>query len=287
MWFKVDDGLAFHRKTLRAGNPAMGLWVRAGSEVAGQLTDGFVSVLLARQLGTPGQARSLVEAGLWHRDDDVGECAACVEQGMLEVVERAREPGYVFHEWWLRNPSRADVEQDREEARQRMARVRGRRRGPDGSPERSRERPPNVRGSFALPGPARPDPTPLLTLISRLAACDTRASAAPPPAEQVALWQELAGPGVDLEGEARAYLERNLGRPARDEAAAWVGWLRAGARHRTGHRPPSPPRQHCGTPDCVDGWLPDRDGAAVACPACKPHLTRRLRAVPDPRTEAS
>lgn len=30
-WFKVDDHLAFHRKTLAAGNEAMGLWVRAGS----------------------------------------------------------------------------------------------------------------------------------------------------------------------------------------------------------------------------------------------------------------
>lgn len=29
-WFKVDDTLALHGKVVAAGNPAMGLWVRAG-----------------------------------------------------------------------------------------------------------------------------------------------------------------------------------------------------------------------------------------------------------------
>ena len=30
-WFNVDDGFAFHRKAVRAGNAAIGLWTRAGS----------------------------------------------------------------------------------------------------------------------------------------------------------------------------------------------------------------------------------------------------------------
>src|SRR4051812_8941676 len=103
VWFNVDDGLAFHRKTLRAGNAAMGLWVRAGAECAGQLTDGFVSVLLARQLGKSAEIRALVDAELWHRSEHVDKCPECVENGMLLVVAQAGEPGFVFHEWWVRN----------------------------------------------------------------------------------------------------------------------------------------------------------------------------------------
>jgi hypothetical protein len=83
-------------------------------------------------------------------------------------------------------------------------------------------------------------------LVGRLAVSDARGTA-PPPAEQIALWQDIAGPGVDLEDEARAYLERNLGRPARDEAAAWIGWLKAGARRRT---PPTNPPPRCGSAEC-------------------------------------
>jgi hypothetical protein len=98
----------------------------------------------------------------------------------------------------------------------------------------------------------------------------------------VALWQELAGHGVDLEQEARRYLEINAGRPAKNEHAAWTGWLRKGAARRAANAPAAS-RAGCGSPDCTDGWLPDRDGVPVACPTCKPHLVRppRLRAVPD------
>jgi hypothetical protein len=137
------------------------------------------------------------------------------------------------------------------------------------------------------PGQARPGQvqTPLLTLVGRLAVSD--AGNAPPPAEQIALWQDIAGPGVDLEDEARRYLELNLGRPARDEAAAWVGWLRSGARRRAadghcncaarganGHPTHDGGRRRsCTLPGCADGWLPDdHDGRPVPCPTCRPHL---------------
>ena len=86
-WFKVDDTLAFHTKTLAAGNAAMGLWVRAGAWSMQTLTDGFIPDSLARQLGTPKQARDLVAAGLWDKAPG----------------------GYQFHEWGDRQPTAADV----------------------------------------------------------------------------------------------------------------------------------------------------------------------------------
>lgn len=86
-WFRVDDNLAFHAKTLAAGNAAMGLWVRAGSWSMQQLTDGRIPQQVARQLGRKSEADRLVAAGLW--------------------CERA--DGYEFHEWFGRQPSALDV----------------------------------------------------------------------------------------------------------------------------------------------------------------------------------
>lgn len=90
-WFKVDDNLAFHAKTIKAGNAAMGLWVRAGAWSMQTLTDGFVPHEVARQLGSRAEARRLIAADLWLEKDD----------------------GYEFHEWQQRQPSRAKISADR------------------------------------------------------------------------------------------------------------------------------------------------------------------------------
>lgn len=101
-WFKVDDTLSFHAKTVAAGNAAIGLWVRAGSWSMQTLSDGFIPLQIARQMGTPTEIRRLVDAGLWDEKDD----------------------GYVFHEWDQRQPSRVQVNADREAARLRQQRGR-------------------------------------------------------------------------------------------------------------------------------------------------------------------
>jgi hypothetical protein len=103
-WFKVDDTLSFHTKTVEAGNAAMGLWVRAGSWSMQTLSDGFIPDAIADQLGTKAQARALVAAGMWHR----------------------RGKGYVFHEWDQRQPTKAQVHADRAATaeRQRVSRER-------------------------------------------------------------------------------------------------------------------------------------------------------------------
>lgn len=103
-WFKVDDNLAFHQKALQAGNAAMGLWVRAGSWCAQQLTDGYVPLEMARTLGTKQEAKRLVDARLWFE----------------------REGGYEFWQWSEegRQPTRTEVETKRKEARERQRRAR-------------------------------------------------------------------------------------------------------------------------------------------------------------------
>jgi hypothetical protein len=107
-WFKVDDQFATHQKVVAAGNTAVGLWVRAGSWSAAQLTDGFVPHhMLAILGGKKADARRLVEVGLWHET----------------------EGGYLFHQWSDegRQPTRQSVEERRQTDRERKAEARAER----------------------------------------------------------------------------------------------------------------------------------------------------------------
>jgi len=90
-WFRVDDNLAFHHKTLAAGNAAMGLWVRAGAWSQQMLTGGFVPDAVAQQLGGKALAKRLVDAALWER----------------------LPTGYAFHEWSQRQPDAGKVKEAR------------------------------------------------------------------------------------------------------------------------------------------------------------------------------
>lgn len=101
-WFKVDDTFAYHAKATAAGNAALGLWVRAGAWSMQHLTDGFIPNHVAKNLGSPSEIRRLIGAELWVQKDE----------------------GYVFHEWSQRQPSRVQLESDREAARGRQRRAR-------------------------------------------------------------------------------------------------------------------------------------------------------------------
>ena len=98
-WFKVDDGLHKHRKRIRAGVEAMGLWVIAGSWCADELTDGWVPADVVDYLA-PGVGRDLAKrletARLWIADTRDGE------------------EGWQFHEWTDQQPTRDEVTAQRE-----------------------------------------------------------------------------------------------------------------------------------------------------------------------------
>lgn len=120
-WFNVDDGFAFHRKAVRAGNAAIGLWTRAGSWCAQQLTDGFVPEDMVEVLGTANQARRLVAAGLWIAVDN----------------------GYQFHQFNEvgRNPSRESVLKKRDQDAEKKRLMRERKAGKYGSSQVDKPRP--------------------------------------------------------------------------------------------------------------------------------------------------
>lgn len=138
VWFKIDDNLAFHPKVMEAGNAAMGLWVRAGSWCAQQLSDGWIPRSAVRKLGSDAQANRLVSCGLWQR------------------ATREGQDGFLFHEWAERQPTRNDVEKARKDGATRQRRSRER-RPDDGLVTRDN----SVTGSTPSqrPGPSRPGPT--------------------------------------------------------------------------------------------------------------------------------
>lgn len=97
-WFKVDDGFHCHPKVLKAGNEAVGLYVRCGAYAAQQLTDGFIPEHIVLLYGSETLAATLVGAGLWRR----------ARGGW-------RMPDYLDY-----NPSKKQVLDEREKTRERV-----------------------------------------------------------------------------------------------------------------------------------------------------------------------
>ena len=143
-WFMVDDKLHSHKKRLRAGIEAMGLWVVAGSWSADQLADGFVPDYVARGLDPKAErhAASLVSAGLW------------------EIAEKDGERGWQFHEWAQRQPLRIEVEAKRAAATEKKRRQRRNAEGQfDPSPGESLgDNEWSPEGSPTVPSPTQPSP---------------------------------------------------------------------------------------------------------------------------------
>lgn len=142
--FRVDDALHSHPKAQRAGDDAMGMWVRAGSFCMAYLTDGFVPDWWVKQQPKGiAKAKKLVTVGLW-------------EGG----AERDGETGYQFHDFVGpgRQDSREKIEADRELARKRKQKSRQSSREPSHKASR-RDTPRDERGeSRRKPGYTQPNP---------------------------------------------------------------------------------------------------------------------------------
>ena len=136
-WFKVDDGLAFHPKVLEAGNAAMGLWVRAGAWCSAHLTEGALPKHMIGTLGAQSRdAKRLVESGLWEQTD----------------------VGFQFCDWAEYQPTKKQVETDREANRERQRRFREKRRN-DTSDAATNGGSNGVTNGETNSPPSRPDPT--------------------------------------------------------------------------------------------------------------------------------
>jgi hypothetical protein len=144
-WFKVDDQLAFHPKILACTPTAIALWVRAGAWSAGHLTDGALPTHIIRTLGAQRRdAERLVAVGLWERTDS----------------------GYQFHDWADWQPTKAQVEQERERTRERVKAHRNARRNAVTPPVTNA-----VSNGGGTPAPTRPDLKELTTTAPRQRGC--------------------------------------------------------------------------------------------------------------------
>jgi hypothetical protein len=133
-WFRLDEGFHSHPKVLRAGNEAIGLYVRCGTYAAEHLTDGFIPEQVALQYGTPALAATLVETKLWRR----------ARGGW-------RMPDYLDY-----NPSKEAVDKERKQAAERQRR---RREHLMSQRDSQRDSQPSV--------PVRPGLDPVVDVVSR------------------------------------------------------------------------------------------------------------------------
>lgn len=100
-WFKIDDGLWAHPKFLGLSDKSFRLWVRAGAYSCQHLTDGIITKEMLAILGAQRRhCDELWTAGLW---------------------ERVTDGGYRFHDWEHYQMSKEEVENRREQDRQRKA----------------------------------------------------------------------------------------------------------------------------------------------------------------------
>jgi len=141
-WFKVDDKLHSAPKLLSIPRKyrlaALGLWTISGSWSADQLTDGKVPDYMVEEWGgTKTLVEWLVKSGLWVKVDDASQ----------------------FKNWGEYQPTRADIEAEREKNREKLRKWRERNQGSNS----------DVTGlqtgfepdSNPAPDPTRPDPTPI------------------------------------------------------------------------------------------------------------------------------
>jgi hypothetical protein len=105
-WFRVDDQVTFHPKTLKVGNSALGAWLRLGTYCAAQLTDGFVPGEIARMIASKRELDALESASMIHADGD----------------------GYVIHDYLEYQPSKQDIKDNRADTKERVKRYRNAKR---------------------------------------------------------------------------------------------------------------------------------------------------------------
>jgi hypothetical protein len=224
VWFKVDDGLAFHHKALIAGNAALGLWVRAGAWCGQHETDGHVPSKVAETLGTPAQAARLVKAGLWVETDH----------------------GYLFHDWSIWNPTSAQLEASRKKTAKKVQNFREKRRKKNADILETRRSEGQVTGNATGSEPGYPGSGSVVDISTGRTVVAVRESATssqnsqqrgtrlpepfPVTAEMVA-WARANCPHVDGRYETDKFCDYWRGKTGasatkKDWEGTWRNWLR-------------------------------------------------------------
>lgn len=307
-WFKVDDGLHAHRKVIRAGIPAMGLWVVAGSWCSDQLSDGFIPDYVAQRL-----------------DPDFKEHAAALVAAKLWIPgEKDDETGWWFHQWSDegRQPTAESVIAKRDDARERMAKLRAERsEASKNKTNGSQDVRANTSGTSqeVASTPTRPDPTlikepssasppplaPLAESEPTTSKPTTRRRKTDPPPEHprfAEFWDAYprhdaklkareaftkaveagANPAAVIKGAAafaQVCVQRRTEKHHMPLPTTWLNGQRWNDEHdgrvTPGNDRPLPP--HCGLCDLPDRTIELPNGSLVRCPDCHPDAERNRR----------
>lgn len=239
-WFKVDDQLAFHAKTILAGNSAMGLWVRAGAWASAHLTDGFIPThmanAMANPMANPCDSEQLVEAGLW--------------------IEK--EGGYQFHDWELFQPDskaekarREEVSRARSEAGKAGAEARWRGQEPDITDGKAMANAWQADGKAMAP--SRPVPS-----SSREAPRPKRHRLTDDFTPSEAHHKKAKELGVDIDAELEKFKNHFIGNgdTKLDWGRTFSNWLTRSTEFNNG-RPQGPPRPQSGFDPWAGDWSED------------------------------
>ena len=220
-WFKVDDKLHDHRKSRRAQKSAMGVWVLAGSWCMDNLSDGFVPESVLSRGGTRRDAAKLVDALLW------------------ETAEKDGENGWQFCNWHAFQPSKAEVESEREATKERVRKWR--------ESKKSNAVTNGVTNSVVTPEVRAPRPDPTRPDPSKREGAP-RAHQLPDTFRPSDKHQSLAAEkGVDLRAEWPKFCDyhRSKGSTMKDWSAALNNWIRKAAEYggKVQHLRPEPDAQ--------------------------------------------
>ncbi|MEV6180154.1 hypothetical protein [Streptomyces sp. NPDC052015] len=112
-WFALDDGFDSHPKVRKAGNAAVGLFVRLGVHATKHLTEGHLDGDIVTAYGTAATIRKLIAVGMLHEPGH--GCPRCPQPAA---------DGFYIHDYLDYNKSRAQIEAAREAARKRQQRGR-------------------------------------------------------------------------------------------------------------------------------------------------------------------
>jgi hypothetical protein len=213
-WFKVDDGFHGHPKVMDLSVEAVGLWTLAGSWCAKYLTDGFVPEKTVRRLGGgPDLAGELYAAGLWE----------------------ASNGGWQFKDWTDYQPSKAEVEAERQAARDRMKKVRAAKKGVTKEHPGSAELPANNERSSEevriAPSQSHPVPTSSSTKKREPATRGSRLHIDWRPSQETVDKIQTECPGVDYRREHATFVDYWIAQPGAkgvklDWEATWRNWMR-------------------------------------------------------------
>lgn len=129
-WVRFDDQFPIHRKVDGLSDAAYRLHTSAIFWCARNLTDGFVSDEdldgVTARVRTPSRfAAECVKRDTWHRAGDFCASPKC------PPAPEGRD-GWVIHDYWAYQPSKAQVLADREKAAERQANWRARQQGRNG-----------------------------------------------------------------------------------------------------------------------------------------------------------